>query len=336
MPQKGPVYRDRNLLYSVPQGGRMPANLTADYLAAEARYRAATTQQEKIAALEEMLATLPKHKGTEKLQADIKRRLSQVRKESQKKGVSHATPFYLVKREGAGQVALVGPPNSGKSQLVCALTHARPEVAEYPFTTRAPTPGMMEFEDVQIQLVDLPPVSPDFTEPWMPQAVRPANMTVLVVDPSAPDALESIEFVTAKLTEWRVPAPKLLLANKCDREGALEDFRALQELYVGRFRTLAVSALTGWNLDAFARAAFDLLELVRVYTKPPGKKPDFSTPYVVKRGQTVQDVARLVHRDFAERLKYARLYSKTGDQEGRLVERTHVVEDGDILELHTA
>jgi ribosome-interacting GTPase 1 len=142
----------------------MPANLGSDYLAAEDDFRKAETAAERIEALERMYAALPKHKGTEKLQADLKRRLSQTRKESQKKGAAHAAPFYLVAREGAGQVALVGPANSGKSSLLCALTHARPEVAPYPFTTHAPLPGMMAFEDVQIQLVDLPAIAEDFTE----------------------------------------------------------------------------------------------------------------------------------------------------------------------------
>src|SRR3974390_1278037 len=147
----------------------MPANLTPDYLAAEQAYKQAETHQERIAALEEMIATLPKHKGTEKLQADLRRRLSQERKDSQKKGVTHSTPAYIIKRDGAGQGGLIGPPNSGKSSLLCALTHARPEAGDYPFTTRMPSPGMMMFENVPIQLVDSPPMSAEFMEPWMAQ-----------------------------------------------------------------------------------------------------------------------------------------------------------------------
>ena len=167
----------------------MPANLGPDYLAAEQEFRAAETAAERIAALEKMYAALPKHKGTEKLQADLKRRLSQARKDSQKKGVSHAPPFYLVPREGAGQVALAGPPNSGKSSLVCALTHARPDAAPNPYTTRAPSPGMMRFENVQIQLLDMPPIGVEFTEPWMPQALGRADECVMVVDVDDPDDL---------------------------------------------------------------------------------------------------------------------------------------------------
>ncbi len=312
----------------------MPANLTPDYLAAERDYKSAETAAEKIAALERMMATLPKHKGTEKMQADIRRRLSQARKESQKKGAAHAAPFYLVEKEGAAQVALAGPPNSGKSQLLCALTHARPEVAEYPFTTRMPTPGMMHYEDVPIQLVDLPPFSREFSEPWLPQVVRNATASVLVVDLADPDILDEIEYLFATLEQHRLPPPKLLAANKADLPGAGDNFSALQELYGSRLPCVPVSAATGRNTDGFARAVFDALELVRVYTKAPGKKADLTAPYVTRRGATVQDVARLVHKDFAEQLKYARLFRAQGGHDGLKVERTHLIEDKDILEFH--
>lgn len=313
----------------------MPANLSPEYLEAEREYKAARTPAEKIAALERMLATIPKHKGTEKLQADIKRRLSQTRKEAQqKRGAAHSTPFYLIEKEGAGQVVLIGPPNAGKSQLVATLTNARPEVAEYPFTTRMPTPGMMSFEDVQIQLVDLPPVAPEFTENWLPQVVRYANLGVLMVDVNDPAVLEQMEFIHSMIEQWRVRPPGLLLANKADLAGARENFAALEELYRDRYRCLLVSALTGENLDGFARAVFDSLALVRIYTKAPGKKPDLTAPYVARRGDTVLDVARMVHKDFAEKLKFARLYRLDGDRDGLMVERSYVVEDQDILEFH--
>jgi len=313
----------------------MPANLSPEYLEAEREYKAARTPAEKIAALERMLATIPKHKGTEKLQADIKRRLSQTRKEAQqKKGGTHAAPFYLIEKEGAGQVVLIGPPNAGKSQLVSRLTNARPEVADYPFTTRLPTPGMMNFEDIQIQLVDLPPVAPEFTESWLPQVLRYADLGVLVVDVNDSAVLDGIEFVHRKLEEWRVRPPGLLVANKADLPGARENFSVLEELYGARQPCLLVSALGGENLDRFARAVFDALGLVRVYTKAPGKKADLTAPYVARRGDTVLEVARMVHKDFAEKLKFARLYRLDGDRDGLMVERTHVVKDQDILEFH--
>ena len=312
----------------------MPANLTPDYLAAEQAYKHAETQPEKIAALEEMLATLPKHKGTEKIQADLRKRLSQARKESQKKGGVHAAPAYLIRREGAGQVVLIGPPNSGKSQLVSRLTHARPEVADYPFTTRLPTPGMMLFENVPIQLVDTPPMSPEFMEPWMAQVIRPAHMSVLVVDPGDPGVLEETEFILQTLDAWHVAPPRMLVGNKLDRPGGTEDFSALEALYGRRFPCVGVSAAAGTGLDAFGREVFRLLDVVRFYSKAPGRKPDLDVPYVIRRGRTVQDAAAQVHRDFAEHLKYARLFRKSHDHDGLMVERTHVVEDEDVLEFH--
>ena len=312
----------------------MAANLSPDYLEAEREYKSAATQAEKIAALERMLSTVPKHKGTEKLQADIKRKLAQARRESQKKGTAHSTPFYQIEKEGAGQVALVGPPNAGKSQLVTALTHARPEVAEYPFTTRLPTPGMMRYENVQIQLVDLPPFSPEFMEPWIPQAIRNASATVLLVDVNDAGVLDAVEFIEETLAARRLPPPGMMVANKIDLRGAEENFEALRDLYGDRYRMLAISALTGRGLDAFARALFEMLEIVRVYTKAPGKPAELNAPYVLKRGLTVQDAARLVHKDFAENLKFARLFRVSGGRDGLMVERTHTVEDEDILEFH--
>jgi ribosome-interacting GTPase 1 len=312
----------------------MPANLTPEYLEADRRFRLAKTGPEKVEALELMLAVIPKHKGTEKLQGDIKRRLSQARKDSQKKGAAHSTPFYLIKKEGAGQVALVGPPNSGKSQLVCSLTHARPEVADYPFTTRMPTPGMMLFENVQFQLVDLPPLSPEFTEPWLPQVIRYANLGVLLVDLNDPGVLDEMEFIHGLLDERRLPAPKLLAGNKIDLEGARGNFEALVDLYGNRYRCVAVSALTGEGLDRFARAVFDAMEIVRVYTKVPGKPPELTAPYILRRGSTVEDAARHVHKDFGEHLKYARLFHAGGSRDGLMVDRHRLVEDEDIFEFH--
>jgi ribosome-interacting GTPase 1 len=315
----------------------VPANLTPEYLAAEQAYKQAETPQEKITALEQMFAALPKHKGTEKMQADIKRRLSETRRESQRirKVGTHSAPAYLVRRQGAGQVALLGPPNSGKSQLVCTLTHAQPEVAEYPFTTRMPVPGMMPFEDVQIQLLDLPPMSAEFMEPWLPQVVRSAHVSALVVDPNDPDVLGEIDFILTTLDRWRVPPPTLLVGNKLDLPGATENFRVVKELYCERFHCLGVSAVTSAGLADFARASFDALNVVRFYSKAPGMKADLEAPYVLRRSSTVEDAAEHVHRDFAEHFRYARLFRRSHVHDGLMVERTHVVEDGDILEFHT-
>jgi ribosome-interacting GTPase 1 len=182
--------------------------------------------------------------------------------------------------------------------------------------------------------VDLPPLAVEFTELWLPQAIRHANASLLVVDAADPDVLDRIEFILSALDAARLPPPTLLAANKIDLPCAAESFTALEDLYRCRFPMVTLSALTHINLDGFARAVFDILGLVRVYTKAPGKPAEFSTPFLLKRGGTVQDAARLVHKDFAEQLRYARLYHRNGGRDGLMVERTHRVEDEDILEFH--
>lgn len=326
----------------------MPANLTPQYLEAEQRFKAARTTPEKIAALEEMLSTIPKHKGTEKMQAELKRKLSALRAEKQKKGgPRHAAPVYYVEREGAGQVALVGPPNSGKSSLLARLTHATPLVADYPFTTRLPLPGMMPFENIQIQLVDLPPLDPQFPEAWLPQAIRNADAVALVVDVGDAGVLEQLTGTLAQLEQGKISVgqrtgtlragfvsqPALLVGNQCDRPGARENFAILADLWKERFQCLAVSAHTGEELESLRRALFDLLAVVRVYTKVPGKKADLSAPFVLPRGATVREVAERVHKELATQFKFARLWGR-GKFDGQRVERDHVVEDNDIIELH--
>ncbi len=312
----------------------MPANLTPVYHAAEQQYKSATTPAERLAALELMLRTIPKHKGTEKLQADIKRRIARERNEGQKKGgVAHAAPFWLIPAEGAGQVALVGAPNAGKSRLVASLTNAHVEVAEWPFSTRVPVPGMMPVEDVQVQLLDLPPLCAEATESWMPEVLRMADAAILVVDAGDPDVLGRTDFILTRLAEWDVPDPILLLGTKLDLARARQDFADLLEFYPDRFPSLAVSAETGERLDAFAHTVFELLDVVRVYTKRPGHPAELDSPYILPRGATVEDAAARVHHDFLENLKFAKRFHRDGSG-GLMVERTHEVEDGDVLEFH--
>jgi len=324
----------------------MPANLTPIYLEAERRFKSAKSTEEKIAALEEMMATIPRHKGTEKMQADLKRRLSKLRAEQARRPPSRIGIIHRVEKEGAGQVVLVGPPNSGKSLLVRRLTHATPEVADYPFTTRVPLPGMMPFEDAQVQLVDLPPVHPDFPESWLYQIIRNADSALLVVDLSDPDLLEDLETTlsqaaNAKIQLHRGDLPNqpgwlykrtLMVANKIDASGAPEDFEILRDLYGERFGLTRVSAETGEGLEPFRQQVFELLEVIRVYTKAPGKKLERTAPYILKRGSRLIDLAAHVHHDFLAQLKYARLW-RDGRFEGQMVNRDHLLEDKDV-ELH--
>jgi len=321
--------------------GTVPANLTHAYLEAEQKFKSASSNPEKVGALEEMLRTIPKHKGTEKMQADIKRRLSRLRKEAQKKtSKASQKPFHYIEKEGAGQVVLCGPPNSGKSQLLKNLTHAEPKVAKYPFTTQKPLPGMMTYEDIQIQLVDTTPLAPETLEPWQLVMIQQADAGLLLFDVNDPDLLVQTDFVLAAFKDRHIvfdgsQSPLLfVLGNKIDDPQGRGNFSAWQELYQEQFQAEPFSALSEKDLVKIPKRLFDALEIVRVYTKAPGKKPEANpTPYVLKQGNTIFDVAVTVHREMAQNFKFARVWGKA-KFDGQMVERSYLVEDGDLVEIH--
>jgi ribosome-interacting GTPase 1 len=330
----------------------MPANLTPQYKEAERRYREAKSHQEKLEALREMMALLPKHKGTDKLQADLRHRISKLEDEAlhpKSGGAHHVDPGH-VRREGAGQWVLIGGPNSGKSALLQALTHAHPEVAAYPFTTRAPLPGMMPFEDLQVQLVDTPAVTAQHVEPYMPNLVRAADGVVWVGDVTANNLEASAAALDSLLERARVlPAskplppgappflmrhPVLAVANKVDLDSDGRLVKRAREQLGMDLPFFAVSAERGTGLDDLKRALFVELRRIRIYAKEPGKKPDLARPFVLHNGATVYDLALLVHKDVAAQLKYARLWG-SARFEGQQVDREHVLNDRDVVELHT-
>ena len=330
----------------------MPANLTAQYKTAEERYRRAVTHEEKVDALREMIALLPKHKGTEKLQADLRKRLSKLEDEgahAAKSGRRGPDPGH-VKREGAGQWVLLGPPNAGKSSLLATLTHAHPEVAEYPFTTRVPQPGMMAFEDVQVQLVDTPAVAAGHVESWLPNLVHGADGVLLVLDPTADDVEDAwrvLEELLARARVWprarRLPPdaspllavrPAVVVASRADQD-ADGTFAALAREGVGPdLPFLAVSSTTGAGLDALRPLLFAELRRIRVHTKEPGHPPDLGRPFVLAQGATVEALAALVHKDLAVGLRFARIWGRHARFDGQQVDRHHALEDGDVVELH--
>ena len=323
----------------------MPANLTPQYRAAEARFKSAHTFEERKAALEEMLATIPKHKGTEKMQADLKRRLARLRHEEETRTSRHGHAIK-VDPEGAAQVVLLGPPNCGKSSLLAALTHAEPPIADYPFTTTRPQPGMMAFEDVQIQLVDLPPVAAQHMDPWLPGLVRGADAALLLVDPTSSDLPEDVEVVRERLAGAHAPLvaevpenvdprdnplPTLMVITKADRARE-EDLKVLEELYGSQYGLLRISVATHAGLEALKVALWRRLQMVRVYSKPPGKPVDRSEPFVLPQGYTVGDLAERVHREIAEKMHFARVWG--GKLDGQRVARDFELRDRDVVELH--
>jgi hypothetical protein len=342
----------------------MPANLSPEYKAAADAYRKARDPQERLEHLREMLRVIPKHKGTDHLQADLKRRIKELDEElaGPKRGGARSSPPLVIRPEGAAQVALIGAPNSGKSLLHDRLTGSGAKSGPYPFTTQHPEPGMLRWEDVHFQLVDLPAIAAEHPLPWLTGTLQSADACLLVVDLADPDCLQHVASVqeelarrkTTLVTKWPADAeagagavepdedvfalhpPTLLLANKADLlDHADTDLEVLAELEEPHFPTLLVSAQSGAGLGDVGAWLWRALGLVRVYTKAPGKPAERSRPFTLRAGeQTVEDAARLVHRDMARTLRFARVWGRSVAADGQHVGREHRLADGDVLELH--
>ena len=359
----------------------MPTNVTPEYKKAKEAFKRARDPQERMTCLKEMLRLVPKHKGTDHLQAEIKTRIKQLTDElaGPKKGGARTGPVHTIPPDGAAQIALIGPSNTGKSSIHDRLTNSHAEIGPYPHTTHAPLPGMFDFNDVQFQMVDLPPISSSFMEPWMPNALQLAHAALLIVDLSIPGCVENVAAIRDRLgdkrisliDQWpgnfepglldietvreeaasdseqttfegdeevdntfRVTLPTMLVANKSDLDWDRDEIAVLEELIDIHYPALAVSTETGEGIDKIGPLLFQGLGIVRVYTKIPGKKVDAGRPYTLFEGETVQDVAHLVHRDLAQTLKFARIWG-SAKFDGQQVGKDHVVRDGDIIELHS-
>jgi len=327
----------------------MPANLTPQYLEAEAKFKQAKTAPEKIKALEIMMAVIPKHKGTEKIRGQLKSRMAKLKEELQRRPtLGRAEQAFNIKAEGAAQVVLLGPPNSGKSTLFSQVTQALSEVADYPFTTQKPIPGMMKFENLQIQLVDTPPIQLDHVEPGFSNLIRNADALLLLVDLTE-DPVFQMEIVLEELSQMKIKVvgkegvPRLeegwafqrglLLGNKCDVKNAMVGYRALETRFGDAFPILPISAKEGMNFDELKREVYQLLNIIRVYTKIPGKEPDRTEPVILKKGSTIEDVALSIHKDFVAKLRYAKIWG-SGKFDGQMVKKDYRVNEGDVIELH--
>jgi hypothetical protein len=325
----------------------MPANLPPQYFDAEKRFRAAKSPPEKIAILEEMMAIMPKHKGTDHLRAELRSRMSKLTQLATKKsGAQRAS--MTIDKEGAAQIAVIGLPNSGKSQLVATITNASPTVAEYPLTTYSATPGMMEFENIKIQLIDTPPLPPQSGQWWLPHMLRQADALLVMVDLSD-NPLAKVETNIAELLKMRIVIGEakaeeepevilwqkkaLIIGNKMDLDRDARNYQALLGRYKGQLPVIDISAKDGTGLDELRLKVYKMLDIIRVYTKMPGKKADLADPVVLKRGSTLKDAATSVHKDFGQKLKFARIWG-SGKHDGIMAKRDHVLQDGDVIELH--
>jgi hypothetical protein len=327
----------------------VPANLPPQYHEAEKRYRCAKSPEGKIETLEQMLSIMPKHKGTDKLRAELRSKIAKLSGEAQRKlAISRRGSGYNIKKEGAGQIVLVGLPNVGKSQLVSTVTEATTKVTDWPFTTQIPIPGMMKFENIQVQLIDMPPITDQNAKLWLSNVLSLADVLLIVVD-LGDDPISQMEIITEELGKLRIkPTGKMagggltqgivqkgaiILGNKNDLQNSSQNFEELGWRYGMEFPVISISAKAGSGLEELKKRIYDILDIIRVYTKTPAGEADLKEPVVLKRGSTVEHAAESIHKDFRSKLKYAQVWG-SGKFSGQKVRRDHILEDGDTIQFH--
>ena len=329
----------------------MPANLTQQYLKAEEEYRRAQTPEDELQCLQVMMQEIPKHKGTDHLQAELKSKISKLKKEIvAEKSSGKKTRGFRIPRQGAGTAILLGGPNTGKSQLIASLTRATPEVAPYPFTTTAPAPAMMAWEDVAVQLIDTPPITADYMDSHMQGLIRAADLALLMVDLENDNGVELCQDALDRLAQTKTRLAKtssldeqdvglsytqtFLTPNKIDAPGASQRLDLLHELLPLGFTEHVISAKVGTGLETLRDAIYQAMDVVRVYSKlPAAKEPDRDRPFTLRRGSALLEMAGMVHKDFSEGFKFARVWG-TAVHDGTQVKGDYVLHDQDVVELH--
>ena len=329
----------------------MPANLPPTYYKLKHQHEAAKTDEERLSLLEEMLRIVPKHKGSEKVVSDLRRRIAKLKKGPSAAGGQRSgrkgNYSEHIPKQGAGQIVLLGPPNGGKSNILVNFTKAKPDVSPTPYTTTTPTVGMLRYENIQFQLIDTPSIMQDFVSPTVLTIARNADLRLAVLSLASDNLLDDLDMVLATLNDAGNGAAEeegaaLVVANQLDTAGAadrleilIEYWRSLQaniEPHGEKFHIYPISAETGEGREALLQGLYNALNIVRVYPKAPGKQIEYDDPIVLSNGATVLDAALGLHKDFAE-FRFARIWGPQW-HDGQSVSRNDVVYDGDVVEFH--
>lgn len=297
----------------------MPINADYFYQKAEQEFLEAKTTEDKIEKLQKMISASPKHKGSENLRAELNKRLVKLKRESEKERKKKSGKSTGVKKEGDAQITLFGFTQSGKSTLLAALTNAKPRISELPFTTNQPEIGTLDLEGLKVQVVDLPGRMDDRE---LMAIARSSDFVVVVVT-----SLDQLINLTNLFKKENMANRRIFALNKVDTISS-EELKKFERLPVTK-----ISAKTGQGLDILKQKIFENIDLIRVYTKEPGKKPS-PRPMIIRKDSTIKDLAEKIRKDYSERFLKAKVWGKSAKFDGQIVGISHVLKDKDILELY--
>ncbi|MBI2084490.1 MAG: 50S ribosome-binding GTPase [Candidatus Aenigmarchaeota archaeon] len=294
----------------------MPTNQGPEYFAAERKYLQSRTKLEKMTWLEEMIRTSVKHKGTEKLLADLRKRLAKLKKEAYIQRKKSGKPKVSIRKEGAAQICIIGFTNSGKSTLLNSLTNAKADIASYPYTTKKPVVGMMDYEDLRFQLIEIPAT---FESESM-SLLHTCDLIIAVLD-STQNVQEQREELVRILKENRLENKKIIFAKNKSTVCGLDR------------ETICMDTKSGIGLEEIKERTWKALDKIRIYTKSP-KKPKSIPALALKKDATVADLAKEIHKDFMKIFKYARIFNSSKFS-GKKVGLDYKLHDNDVVEIHS-
>lgn len=296
----------------------MPINASPEYYKAYAEYLNAKTLEERIRRLEEVIRQAPKHKSSEVLLAQLRLRLSKLKKESETKSKKGGGKKGI-KKTGDAQMIILGTENSGKSLLLSRITNANPEISELPFTTIKPEIGTLDLDGLKVQIIEMPANadSESFS------LVHGANLLLILTK-----SLKEIIKWTKLISEKRIRTKKIFVFNNKEdlEDEELKKIRNLKNIS-------EISLKDDKNIKELKERIFENLDLIRIYTKEPGKEKS-SVPMILEKGATIYDMAEKIHKEYPKRFLNAKIWGKSAKFGGQIVGIGHKLEDKDIVELH--
>ncbi len=301
----------------------MPVNAHPNYLAAERDYLNAETKEQKIRALKKMISHAPSHKGAENLRAQLKRRLAKLKYSKEKEIKQKKAGKEGIKKEDM-QAVIIGKTNSGKSSLLKILTNAKPKISINPFTTTKPVIGMMLYNSVQIQLIEIPAIESEFYDKGI---VYTADVILILIN-----SLDDLKEIEKKI---KTSGKKIIVFNKIDLLSQNEKRKISATLQSRKYNFQMVSTKTKQGIKELKEKIFQSFDKIRIYTKEPEKKADKNKPMILNPNSKVKDVAEKILKGFSNKIKQTKIWGPSSKFPGQIIGLNHKLKDLDIVEFKT-